>query len=200
MVDCYHAQGFRQGFAFLFVVVYFGGGGDGIGVVGGMFRKVDSNSRLGETSPRIINPHWIIRRSGIARHIAHDPKPPPPLAPSLPKLLFRDERRDGRITEIHAVDEDIGFRDLVEWPPARGLRHIPFGDVGGGDAGALEEGDGAGAAAAQRADDEAFWGRGVVEGGGEGGFDSFQEVRGGWVEGLSGEWWGVRVEELVGVG
>lgn len=39
----------------------------------------------------------------------------------------------------------------------------------------------------------------MFKGGGEGGFDCFLEVRGGWVEGLGGEG-GVGVEELVGVG
>lgn len=156
MVDRYHTQGFLVLCPFLVV---------------GCFGKVDGDGGVGESGPGVVDAHRVVRGGGIAGDVADDAEVPSRLTAGLAELVLGDEGRDGRVTQIDAIHEDVGFDDLVKGSPARRFGQVPFCDVAVRDAGAFEEGDGTGAAAAEGADYEDFWGRAVFEGGAEGGFD-----------------------------
>lgn len=86
---------------------------------------------------------------GVAGDVADDAE----LAGGRLQALAVDKGRDG-LGEVDAVDEDVRLDDLGVGPAALlGLGEVPLLDVGAADL--LEQVDGAGAAAAEGAEDEA---------------------------------------------
>lgn len=110
---------------------------------------VNLDGGLVEGGVDVVDGDGVVRVGGVAADVADDAE----VAAGALEALAVDKGRDG-LGQVDAVDEDVRLDDLGVGPVARlGLGQVPLLDLAAADL--LEQVDGAGAAAAQGAQDQA---------------------------------------------